>query len=72
MGSALKASAVGTLDVSKDVWTAVKVSAFAAGTLGAARLAGFTTSKEGAAEEGTEGVAEDGAPTDVKASAEQT
>ena len=59
-GSALKASAVGTLDVSKEAWVGVKVGALTAGTLGAARLAGFTSSKE--EEQEQQGEAGAGAP----------
>jgi hypothetical protein len=55
MGSALKSGAVGTLDVSKEAWVGVKVGALTAGTLGAARLAGFTSSKEEASEEAASG-----------------
>ena len=63
MSSALKSGAVGTLDVSKEAWVGVKVGALTAGTLGAARLAGFTSSKEEASEEAA---SEGGVPVEAE------
>ena len=66
MSSALKSGAVGTLDVSKEAWVGVKVGALTAGTLGAARLAGFTSSKEEASEEAA---SEGGVPVEAETQA---